>query len=99
MSGGGGFRLARSRRCGYGVRVYLFQKTPGHVLRGLERANPCDDGPAILGGPLHGVARHLAEAVRDDVEEVARAFGSQAVRVEGGRMLEAALHDHAVALT
>src|SRR5512140_2135250 len=96
-------RRSGTARSGRGRLVQLFsvfrsQKIPGHVLRGLEGSYPRDDRPAVLRRDLRGVAGHLAEAVRHDVEEVARALVAESVDVERARVLEAARDDHALPL-
>src|SRR5579864_6687008 len=63
----------------------------------LERAHVRDDPPPVLDGNLRLVVRHRAEAVRDDLEEIPRRRLTQPVDVVVGGLLEAALHDHAVA--
>src|SRR5664280_2241566 len=101
MSRDSGIRLGQARPESSFVQrlpIFLSEKIFRHVLGSLQGTDPGDDRPAVLGRHLHGVAGHLAEAVRHDVEEVARTFGSQAVHVEGIRALEAALHDHALTL-
>ena len=68
------------------------------VLAQLQRADVGDDRPAILRRHLRGVVRHLAEAARHHVVEVAGALVAQPRIVERRRLLVAALHDHAVAV-
>jgi hypothetical protein len=52
---------------------------------------------AIVHRESEPVIRHRAEAVRDHVEEVADRHRPEAIDVVRRRLLEAALHDHAVA--
>src|SRR5262245_46657550 len=68
----------------------------GGALAQLQRADVEGDGPAIGDRHLLGVVRHHAEAVRDDVEEVAVALLAEALDVEGRRPPVAAQDDHAL---
>ena len=68
------------------------------MLRELQRPYVGGDGPAVVGGHLRRVARHLPEPLGHDVEEVADRLLAQTIDVERRGVLEAALDDHAQAV-
>ncbi len=83
-----------SSACAVGVG----ERGDGGVAGELEGPDVGRDGPAVLGGDLARVARHLPEAVRHDVEEVAEGLRAEPVDVVRGGLLEAALDDHPLAV-
>src|SRR5882762_7047371 len=69
------------------------------VAAQLQRAQICNDGPAVARGYLGRIAEHGTEAVGDDVIDIAVGHLAQAIQVIGGRMLHAAHRYHPVAIT
>src|SRR4051794_10694016 len=69
------------------------------VLADLQGADIGGDVPAVFRADALVVAVHRAKAVGDDVEEVTNRGIAQALVVKGGRVDEAALGDHAVAVS
>jgi len=56
------------------------------MLRKLQHANVGGDGPAVLGGDLARVARHLAEALGSSRRRNSRAAAGGACRYETTRV-------------
>src|SRR5262245_19698583 len=81
-------------RLSLGVRQILQRR----VLAQLQGTQVGDDRPAVARRNLLGVVRHRAEAVGDDLIEIADRRRTQPVGVVRGRAREAALYDDAVAV-
>src|SRR6188768_230262 len=99
----GGLAVSRlGRRAGLAaletLALDLRQVADARVLAELKGTDVGDDRPPVLRRHLRGVVRHLAEAARHHVEEVAGLLVAQARIVVRRRLLVAALDDHAVAV-
>src|SRR5262249_17723584 len=69
------------------------------VLTQLQCPDVGSDRPAILRIDLRGVVEHRAEAIGHNVIEMAERYLLQAGLMVGRRMLQASLHDRAIAVT